>query len=292
MPDPVVYLLVPAHNRRDVTAQFARSVRAQTYENLVFVLIDDGSSDGTAEAVRDLVPDAKILRGDGTLWWGGSLQKGLDYLNELGADDGSVVLICNDDTIIEESFVEIGVRLLETRPNSLLLGQHRESRDAAPTETGIAFDDVRMRFTIATEPQDINCLSTRGLFLSWRTAKAIGRFHTRLLNHYGSDYEWTIRAGRKGFELWTDARLSLIPMPEKTGHHASGSSTFSERLKFYFTKHSASNVAMRTMLYALTGSRRHLPLILCRYWWTSMRQLLSAAVRSLWCCIGTRGDKA
>lgn len=256
-------------------------MRAQTYENLVFVLIDDGSSDGTAEAVRDVVTDVKILRGDGTLWWGGSLQKGLDYLHEIGPDDGSIVLICNDDVVIEESFVETGVRLLEPKPNSLLLAQHRECRDGPPTETGIAFDDVQMRFSVAAEPQDINCLSTRGLFLSWRTAKAIGRFHTRLLNHYGSDYEWTIRAGRKGFELWTDARLSLVPMLEKTGHHAPGASTFSERLKFYFTKHSVGNVAMRTMLYALTGSRRHLPLILCRYWLTCIRRLLSSALQSM-----------
>ncbi|MEO3431128.1 glycosyltransferase [Pelagibius sp. CAU 1746] len=290
MPDPAVYLLVPVHNRRDITVEFARFVSAQTCENLQFVLIDDGSTDGTAEAVRAESPGVKIIHGDGNLWWGGALQKGLDYLHDIGADDDSVVVICNDDVVIDEGFIETGVRLLKTKPNSLLLAQHRDSQDGLPKETGVAFDDVRMLFSVAPEPKDINCLSTRGLFLTLKTARGIGRFHTRILNHYGSDYEWTIRAGRKGFELWTDPRLTLIPMYEKTGHRPSASPTFSECMKLYMAKHSTSNVFMRTVLYALTGSRRHLPMILCSYWLACIRAAFAGARESLRLGLGAKGS--
>ena len=289
MSAPTVYLLVPVHNRRDITVQFAKEIAAQTYDNLVFILIDDGSTDSTAEGVRDVCPDVKVIEADGNLWWAGSLQKGLDYIHDAGANDEDIVIMSNDDVILDEKFVQTGVDLLASKPGSLLLPQHRETVDAAPKETGVFLNRKTLRIEVASSPDKINCLSTRGLFLTWKTTKEIGGFYTRILSHYGSDYEWTARAGRKGFKLWTNPSLSLVPMPEQTGHRSTtGKPTLSELMTHFFSKRSTSNIFMRSVLYALTGSPPHVPRILLHYWYVCAKQAGEATVRSLVALVGLK----
>ncbi|MEO8935379.1 MAG: glycosyltransferase, partial [Burkholderiaceae bacterium] len=69
-----IYILLPVHSRRALTERFIRCLQAQTYTDFHVVLIDDGSTDGTAEMVAALLPGRlTILTGTGDWWWGGSL---------------------------------------------------------------------------------------------------------------------------------------------------------------------------------------------------------------------------
>ena len=69
-----VYVMVPVHNRRAITESYVRSLAAQTDRGVQLVLIDDGSTDGTADAVRDIMPDAIVITGKGDWWFGGALR--------------------------------------------------------------------------------------------------------------------------------------------------------------------------------------------------------------------------
>lgn len=53
MDTPMVSVVMPVWNRADRVGAAIQSVLAQTYENFEFILVDDGSSDGTLEVVRD-----------------------------------------------------------------------------------------------------------------------------------------------------------------------------------------------------------------------------------------------
>ena len=44
--------IIPTYNRRELVAQAARSVLAQTFAEIECLVVDNGSSDGTAEALR------------------------------------------------------------------------------------------------------------------------------------------------------------------------------------------------------------------------------------------------
>ena len=45
-----VYILLPVHNRRAITVRMAEALRGQTRQDFQLVLVDDGSTDGTADA--------------------------------------------------------------------------------------------------------------------------------------------------------------------------------------------------------------------------------------------------
>lgn len=51
---PLVSVIIPTFNRRDLVLRAIESARTQTYPNLEIVVQDDGSTDGTAEAIAAL----------------------------------------------------------------------------------------------------------------------------------------------------------------------------------------------------------------------------------------------
>lgn len=51
---PHVSVIIPTYNRRDLVREAIASVLAQTYRDFELVVVDDGSNDGTAEAVREI----------------------------------------------------------------------------------------------------------------------------------------------------------------------------------------------------------------------------------------------
>lgn len=206
------FILLPVHNRKEITLTFIRNLKQQTIASFKLILIDDGSSDGTSESVRKELQETIILQGNGSLWWAGSLQLGLEYL-KLHAQNDSSVLIINDDTILPPNFIEIGLNYLIKNPNSLVCSNYKVKGKFITA--GVKIDWTRMRFK--SSPLDIDCVPTRGLFLRMSSFEKIGGFHPVLLPHYLSDYEFTIRAKRKGHKLLCPEDLYLEPMLEETG---------------------------------------------------------------------------
>lgn len=58
---PLVSVVIPAHNAEQYLAETLQSVFAQTYTALEVIVVDDGSTDGTAALVREQFPAAACL---------------------------------------------------------------------------------------------------------------------------------------------------------------------------------------------------------------------------------------
>jgi len=54
MNDPLVSVVIPTYNRRDIVGRAIDSALAQSYRNLEVIVVDDGSTDGTEAALHDL----------------------------------------------------------------------------------------------------------------------------------------------------------------------------------------------------------------------------------------------
>jgi GT2 family glycosyltransferase len=65
-----IAVLMACHNRRHLTLRALDQLRAQrgTTELLVY-LVDDGSTDGTGQAVRETHPEVTVIDGHGDLYW-------------------------------------------------------------------------------------------------------------------------------------------------------------------------------------------------------------------------------
>ena len=246
----MLYVGLPVHNRVTITQSVIECIAKQTYENYKLILIDDGSTDGTADMVLSYLPDTVIIRGEGNLWWGGALQKGFEWLKRYASESG-FCLILNDDTIFEEDFFAIGISLLERTRKTLFCALCYSQQTNKLLDEGVNFNYKELTFNQANN-KNINCLSTRGLFLKYVDWQEIGGFHTIILPHYLSDYEFTIRAYKLGFNLKVNKDLKLSVNETTTGLHKINYTNIRDYYRKYFSKRNTMNPFYFTSFIILT----------------------------------------
>lgn len=93
-------VLLTCFNRKEKTiASLAALYKAYKESSngweMSIYLTDDGSTDGTSEAVSKNFPQVKVLKGDGTLYWAGGMR---NSWSEALKEDYDAYLLLNDDT--------------------------------------------------------------------------------------------------------------------------------------------------------------------------------------------------
>jgi len=281
---PQVYILLPVHNRKEITQGFVECLAAQTFSDYHLVLIDDGSTDGTAEMVCARIQSTTVLRGNGNWWWAGSLQQGLKWLKANSVNDQAVVLFINDDVRFAHDYLERAVGLMTDKNHALLLSRFWKPGSGDIIETGVTADLRCLRFKVADSAERINCLSTRGLFAHWEDIRSIGGFHPVVLPHYLSDYEYTIRAYRKGFKCETSADLLIEPNMETTGYREMGEMPFARFLQRLCSKKSAVNPLYWSSFVLLASEPIWVIPNLFRVWFRTSKQVIRAYRSSVKSC--------
>ncbi len=88
-------ILIPAHNRRETTLGVLRALASdEVFAWATVLVIDDGSSDGTAGAIGREFPMVRQLHGTGSWWWCGAIRRGMEWALAHGAQR---IFWLNDD---------------------------------------------------------------------------------------------------------------------------------------------------------------------------------------------------
>lgn len=274
--NPRVHVLLPVHNRRAVTEDFIRCLAAQTWRGFHLVLIDDGCTDATVEMVLEYLPASSVLRGSGNWWWAGSLQQGYRWLERSDARSDDLVLIINDDTTFESDFLEAAVKALAGRERALLLAQLYSHETGKFVEIGVHADWGTLSFRGVDDPALVNCFSTRGLFLRVADMFDIGGFHPVLLPHYGSDYEYTMRAGRKGYAFISSPQVKVWYKEHSTGIRELTRQSIGRFLRTAFSKRALYNPIYWSSFVLLSSPPRYIAINLYRVWTGFFRETRKA----------------
>lgn len=113
---PTDVIIIPVHNRRETTLRCLRALAAdEVFSWATVMVVDDGSSDGTADAVTREFPAVAQLRGDGSWWWGGAIRRGMAWALTAGAER---VFWLNDDCEPPPGGLR-GLRTFATRKNAV-----------------------------------------------------------------------------------------------------------------------------------------------------------------------------
>jgi GT2 family glycosyltransferase len=84
MSNKSIYIIIPVHNRKALTLACLENLRTNgDLQKYQVIVVDDGSSDRTAEEVAENYPEVNILKGNGNLWWTGAInEKDFIYCNQ------------------------------------------------------------------------------------------------------------------------------------------------------------------------------------------------------------------
>lgn len=85
-----------------------RSLAAQTWRDFAVVVVDNASTDGTVDRVREEYPGAMVLRNSKNLGFAHGNNQGLAYVRAQLAKDREdfLILLMNDDTVLAPDYLE------------------------------------------------------------------------------------------------------------------------------------------------------------------------------------------
>lgn len=164
---PVISIVIPTYNRKDLVLEAIHSVLVQEPKNFEVIVIDDGSTDGTAEYLRGLHLPIKVVtqanagvaaarnrgiheaRGQyvafldsDDLWLPDKLQLQLAFF----AAHPNAMIVCTDEQISEEGVIQPMTRFMRnqpiTRPSLPAFVQHTSIHVSAVMVRKSLFDEV------------------------------------------------------------------------------------------------------------------------------------------------------
>jgi GT2 family glycosyltransferase len=207
MPETKVYILIPVHNRRATTLKCLQALdRNGDLQRYTVVVIDDGSTDGTATAIRSQYPMVTILPGTGDLWWTGAIAKGMHHAAREKADQ---IFWLNDDCHPEPGCLSLLVQFLQDHPGAIAAPTCAISATGAVVETG-----CRGRRRLVAAPGkvvQVDNLSGYCVGMSIAVYHRLGTPNPKRFPHYSGDDVYTMQANREGFPIYLlgDARATL-----------------------------------------------------------------------------------
>jgi GT2 family glycosyltransferase len=228
--------VVIAYNQREQTLACLRALSGVTYPAWTILLIDNGSTDGMAEAVAQAFPQVGMLRLDENQGYAGGTNLGVTRALADGAD---YVLVLNNDVRVPPDAPGALVAAAEADPHVAVVGSKiyyaDESRRLQSAGGTVDWRTMRLQLIGQGEldqgqyncAKDVDFVSGCAMLIRAQAWCTIGEFDPAYFLYY-EEVDWCLRARRAG---WKVMYIPFVAM-----WHADQTSTGTEPgLVMYYT---------------------------------------------------------
>ncbi len=149
-----IAVLMTCFNRRALTLRCLETlVQQPEFRATDLFLVDDGSTDGTGAAVRAMLPGAKVIQGDGSLFWNGGMRLAWSTARASGeqfdfylwlnddvelAPDTLAMLVADADAMAPRGDpVILAAATTDPATGAISYGAHRRPSAARPLRMGL-----------------------------------------------------------------------------------------------------------------------------------------------------------
>lgn len=181
------------YNRKAHTLQCLKNIKEQTINvnkdvKVDIYLTNDGCTDGTPEAVKELFPYVNIIEGDGTLFWNRGMYAAWQ---EAAKSDYDFYLWLNDDTHLKSDAIERLLECSESKKNeSVVIGSCSSSANENEITYGGHDEKGRLIKDVTTERK---CVIFHGniVFIPRFIFNKIG-FNDQYYRHAMGDFDYSL----------------------------------------------------------------------------------------------------
>ncbi len=234
----VAIVIVSWNGRNDLLECLASVSRLQPPPSSVIV-VDNGSTDGTEEAVAKYYPRAAVLRLEKNLGFAGGNNRGIEKALAEGAE---YICLLNNDTVVDPDFLLELLRTAGHRPRAGIFGSRilYYSHPETVWSQGIAVHRLTGRIytpfhnrradELRDENADDDAVSGAAMLLKAETLRAVGGFNEEYFLCF-EDVNLCLRARRRGYQVVT------VPA-SRVRHKVSGSmgGEYSPTVVYYSTR--------------------------------------------------------
>ena len=257
----MISIVIPVHNRREYTRQCLMCLQAQTYRDFQIIVVDDGSTDGTAEMISEEFPDVVLLKGDGNLWWAEATNWGVRYAQaHLDSHQENFVLTLNDDTRVKDNYLHtlleaygrhkpclIGsVSVDSENPDKLeFAGTYMELYTASGRHLAEDYKYSYQELIRQKTHIESHSLPGRGTLIPMAIFDKIGLFDSKKYIHYMADIEFSLRARKAGYRLIVNTKSVVEEFVAATGIQVEKGVSFKQFIHGLTSVKSMTNLTVR-----------------------------------------------
>ena len=216
-----VEIVAPVHNRKAITLLCLRSLsRLRTAGlNVHIIIVDDGSTDGTADAIRREFPAVEIIEGNGELWFTEGTNVGVRAALK---HDPHFILMINDDAVFDPDFL---AQMVETaqKHNRSVIGSllllwdtpHKLFQTSPVWNTwlgGWRHWYSQTVWTVPNKPWNVDLIVGNCVLVPTAAFNEAGLMDSKRYPNFG-DAEFTPRLKRLGWQLLIDPRARVFCQP-------------------------------------------------------------------------------
>lgn len=208
---PSFLVMIACHNRVRETVQCVRSLALASLEikiDVHIILFDDGSSDGTAEAIMQTVDTPlglTVLRGDGSNYWARSMSLAERVALDMANNDDYIMWL-NDDVILDRGSLKVLLACAEDVDGEppIVIGATREPGFELTSYSGFAQSKLHpLRFKMvspdSSKATPVDTFNGNVVLVPTRHARALNGIDGGFA-HALADVDYGIRAKKLGIE--------------------------------------------------------------------------------------------
>lgn len=267
-------VVIPTYNRKNFLLHLLEQLSTLLPPNfaILIIVVVDGSTDGTLEALNSGYPQVKVIEGNGHWWWTRSVNQGCQYAVQNGAQ---AVLLLNDDISLDDAFFHHLLAAAQRQPQAMIgalnLTNEKEKRiffSGAPAFHWWSGQLLRYHTFLSPIKPPLSglhpsvVLPGRALWIPIEAFNKIGYFDELALPQYKADYDFVLKAHKHHFQTLISWDSILFVNMNTTGDGA----TFAKKksrgfFSSLFKKHSRTSLQDNLVYYFRHYPRWALPLL-------------------------------
>lgn len=154
--EPLVSIITAAHNAEKTIIETIQSVISQDYANWEMIIVDDGSTDRSAELIQDMIKADSRIR-----LYQNSEKKGPARSRNLGLETagGKYITFIDSDDLWLEHFLSSTIPLMEREGDPFLFSSYRRISEDGSKSFGDFIVPDRVDYSMLLKTNYIPCLT-------------------------------------------------------------------------------------------------------------------------------------